>query len=78
MLVLIHILHRTFVVSLTYILIETHRHAQSQVFVGGLAAAGRGLRGQESKGDSVNQTTGTRNRPSRRRTGKIRKRKKKC
>lgn len=61
MLVFIHILHRTFVASLTYILIETHRHAQSQVFLGVLAAAGRGLRGQELKGDSVNQKTGTRN-----------------
>lgn len=50
MLVLIHILHRTFVASLTYILIETHRHAQSQVFLGGPRCSWQGIKGSGVKG----------------------------
>lgn len=39
--------------------IHSHMHAH-RVFLGGLAAAGRGLRGQESKGGPVNPQAATR------------------
>lgn len=49
MLVLIHMLHRTFVASLTYILIETHRHAVTGL-PWGPRCSWQGIKGSGVKG----------------------------